>query len=100
MTEFQAVSIVIVWGTLLSGCVTGSSSTGQVRITRNAADVTACTQAGRIKVPRNEYGDVNKETAAREYRRQTAAFGGNTAFVREGPLGAIVEAIAYRCPRD
>jgi len=85
---------------ILCGCVTPTAAPGaeKVKITHNAADVSACTPAGNIKVPRNENGLVDIASAETQFRNAAVGLGGNVAFVTEGALGVPTAGIAYRCP--
>ena len=93
------LALAMTVGAILPGaCAASSSWADKVKITHNAADVASCQSLGNIKVPRNEYGDVNTDTAERQFRSQTLSLNGNTAYVNVGPLGKSPQAAAYRCP--
>ena len=77
---------------LAAGCVTTNMAPGaaQVNITRNAADVAACTAVGNLPP-----GGYSSDTASNE----TVGLNGNTLFVTSENLTAtILGGIAYRCP--
>lgn len=84
----------------LGGCVTTAPApgAGQVKITHTAADVSGCTPAGNIKVPRGANGLVDIASAETQFRNAAVGLGGNVAFVTEGALGVPTAGIAYRCP--
>jgi hypothetical protein len=82
----------LIAASLAAGCVTINLAPGaaQVNITRNPADVAACTAVGNL--PQNMH---TPDSA----RNETVGLGGNTLFVTtEGTTGAILGGIAYRCP--
>jgi hypothetical protein len=64
----------------------------QVRLTRNASEVSSCSPVGKIKVT------ASGSNARTEFRNVVVGFGGNTGFVTSGPTWTPVEGIAYRCP--
>jgi hypothetical protein len=64
----------------------------QVRITRNASEVSTCTAVGNIRV------NASGSNARTEFRNAVVGFGGNIGVVTNGPAWAPVEGIAYRCP--
>jgi hypothetical protein len=77
---------------LAAGCVTTNLAPGaaQVNITRNAADVAACTAVGNIPQGLYSSDSAGNETVGRS---------GNTFFVTsENLTGAIFSGIAYSCP--
>jgi hypothetical protein len=76
---------------LTVGCVTTALAPGaaQVRIVRNAADVSACTVVGNV---------TPNQKMPEDLRNLTVGLGGNTLFVTTESLGGIANGIAYRCP--
>jgi hypothetical protein len=80
---------------ILSACVTLAPGADKVRITKNPADVSACSAVGNIKAPRDADGQVDILNADASLRNQTVGLGGNTALETSELLG---EGVAYRCP--
>ena len=64
----------------------------QVRVTRNASEVSTCTAVGNIRV------NASGSNARTEFRNTVVGFGGNAGVVTSGPMWAPVEGVAYRCP--
>jgi len=95
MKNPYVVFAAVAWAAILTGCATPGGD--GVRVTRNPADVANCSMLGHIDVPRNAYGDVNKDVADRQFRSRTRDLGGNTTLVSIAPLGAITDATAYSC---
>jgi len=63
-----------------------------VRITRNASEVSSCSAVGNIRV------NASGSNARTEFRNTAVGLGGNVGVVTNGPAWAPVEGIAYRCP--
>ena len=63
-----------------------------VRITRNASEVSSCKPVGNIRV------NASGSNARTEFKNMVVGFGGNIGVVTNGPAWAPVEGIAYRCP--
>jgi len=63
-----------------------------VRLTRNASEVSTCSAVGKIRV------NASGSSARTEFRNMVVGFGGNIGFVTNGPTWTPVEGIAYRCP--
>jgi hypothetical protein len=63
-----------------------------VRVTRNASEVSTCTAVGSIKVK------ASGSNARTEFRNGVVGFGGTVGLVTSGPAWEPVEGIAYRCP--
>jgi hypothetical protein len=97
MKYLKGVVPMIAFATLAAACVSLAPGADQVRITKNAQDVAACTAVGNIKVPVNAQGTVDIANAERQFRNQAIGLGGNVALVTYGPLSAPVEGIAYHC---
>lgn len=76
---------------LLAGCVTMTLAPGadQVKITRNAADVTGCRAVGNVSA---NSGPLDLNT---ELRNKTLGLGGNVLFTTG--LFSANEGVAYRC---
>jgi hypothetical protein len=70
----------------------------QIRLTKVAADVAACSSVGNIRVPKEADGLVDMASAQTQFRNQAVGLGANTGYVTEGFLGAPVAGVAYRCP--
>jgi hypothetical protein len=82
----------------VGACVTLAPGADQVRVTDNAADVTACKAVGNIQVPKNADGTVDIANAQRQLRNQVVGFSGNVALVTEGLVGVPGAGVAYLCP--
>jgi hypothetical protein len=68
----------------------------QVRITRHAADVAACTAVDHVTMPPTPtppYSNLD-----RQLRNQTVGLGGNALFVTEQRGGVVQAGIAYHGP--
>ena len=63
-----------------------------VRITRNASEVSSCNAVGNIRV------NASGSNARTEFKNMVVGFGGNIGVVTNGPAWAPLEGIAYRCP--
>ena len=81
------VSIAIIAGAALGGCATPAPGAGQVKITRNPADVSACTAIGSIAA--DAMNDLDPVVAANR------AVGLNADVVLNTGDGGV----AYRCDR-
>jgi hypothetical protein len=62
-----------------------------VRLTRNASEVTTCSAVGSVRV------NASGSNARTEFRNMVVGFGGDIGVVTNGPTWAPVEGIAYRC---
>ena len=62
-----------------------------VRITRNASEVSSCNAVGNIRV------NASGSNARTEFRNTVVGLGGNVGVVTNGPAWAPVEGIAYLC---
>src|SRR5215469_8772499 len=63
-----------------------------VRITRNASEVSSCNAVGNIRV------NASGSNARTEFKNMVVGFGGNIGVVTNGPAWAPLEGIAYHCP--
>jgi len=96
MKAIVLLSIVGAFGALSSGCLTVALAPGadKVRLTSNAADVTACKAVGNVKRPQG----INALDVEPSFRNQAVGLGGNTVFVTRHDLSGPLEGIAYQCP--
>ena len=88
----------VVVAVLLGACVSLARGADKVHLTKNASDISGCTAAGNISVPRDSTGQVDLVDAEAQFRNQVIGLGANTGFITSGPLGIPAEGVAYRCP--
>ena len=94
--RFASVSVFI--SVLLGGCVSLAPGADKVQVTKNAADVAACSSLGNITVPRKPEGQVDMGNAETQFRNRAVGLGANTALVTFGTASIPMEGIAYKCP--
>ena len=95
MLHTRIVVVLVALAVGLVSCVVAVApvpGAENVRLTRNASEVSTCSAAGNIRV--NSSGS----NARTEFRNMVVGFGGNAGLVTSGPMWAPVEGIAYRCP--
>lgn len=80
---------------LLSGCVSVPLAPGadQVKITRNAADVTGCVAVGNIDG--HIRGDLDPDFTGNQMRNQAVGLGGNVVF--DTTVLGTASGVIYRC---
>lgn len=85
MKQVVLGSIVMMLGAISAGCVTAAPGADQVKITRNPADVAACTPAGNIS--------AEKMNGLDPHLAQNQAVGLNANVIFNTGAGGV----AYRC---
>ena len=95
MLHTRAVLVPVALAVGLSACVVAVApvpGSENIRLTRNASEVSTCTAVGHIKV------GASGSNARTEFRNAIVGFGGTIGLVTNGPAWEPVEGIAYRCP--
>lgn len=92
------LSATVLFGALLSGCVSLAPGADKVRVTKNAADLWGCSALGNIELPGVSDGQITGANAYAEFRNQAASVGGNAALVTYAPFGSPIKGVAYFCP--
>jgi hypothetical protein len=95
-----SVLVVGVCVLLLTACVTLAPGADEVRITKNAADVVACSAVGNINTSGGVQGPSQIVDSSTELRNQAVGLGGNVVFVTMAVLGVPGEGVVYRCPKS
>jgi len=93
MSQTRMVPVALALG--LASCVVAVApvpGSENVRITRNASEVSSCKPVGNIRV------NASGSNARTEFKNMVVGFGGNIGVVTNGPAWAPLEGIAYRCP--
>ena len=95
MLHTRMVVILVALAVGLVSCVVAvapAPGSENIRMTRNASEVSTCSAVGNIKVT------TSGSSARTEFRNGVVGFGGNIGLVTNGPTWAPVEGIAFRCP--
>jgi hypothetical protein len=95
MLHTRMVMVTVASGVGLISCVIAVApvpGSENLRLTRNASEVSTCHAVGNIKVK------ASGSNARTEFRNMIVNFGGNIGLVTNGPAWAPVEGIAYHCP--
>jgi hypothetical protein len=82
----------------VSACVTLAPGAEKVRLTNNAADVSACVAVGSVNTLGGPQGPSEIKDSSTELRNQALALGANIVFVTSSTLNVPNEGVAYRCP--
>lgn len=86
-------AVALCFTATMLGCVTLAPGADQVKITKNAADVSTCTAVGNIQFSGDDWpGNIQGQL-----RNQTIGLGGNVALDTSSSFSKDVTAIAYRC---
>lgn len=92
-------AVVVSCAVLLTGCVVNPApGADKVKVTKEAADVSACSAVGNVRIPRDANGNPQYLNVDVEFRNLVVGLGGNVGFITAGAASAPTEGIAYRCP--
>jgi hypothetical protein len=94
-----SVLVVAVCGLFLTACVTLAPGADKVRITKNAADVAACSAVGNVNTSGGAQGPSQIVDSSIELRNQALGLGGNVVFVTAAVLGVPGEGVVLRLPK-
>jgi hypothetical protein len=97
--RIRHVSLLTLCAVLVSACVTLAPGAEEVRITKDASDVSGCAAVGSVNTLGGPQGPSQIADSSTELRNQALGLGGNVVFVTSSTLNVPNRGVAYRCPK-